>query len=387
MRLSELQILHLGPCFQDTLAILGAPLLDQRLSLVRQASIGIFEERVRMGSGRPPYAQADNFSQLLSLQLPKIKHLALNLPRPLTPYFWSENLPDQLMTGLETLDMTYTYLNEHDLVHLLKACPRLRTLKYDYWTTPPSRDPYVNGAAKYTPDRSSEMLIDTQVLGQALEVVRETLVCFHLHIVPPMDWFNQYLQRLDFSTFNVLTTLHVPLQLLTNKTSPYTLAKSLPSSLKHLWLNDDGACLWLNHQLFWNPRQDYYFEDNVNPALDPAWHPIHTDQDIVDVISDFLLDWQAHVPYLKTLRLIIYSINWACWAERDEELLNTTLVIAGQRAGVEVSVHRVHERHCIRGRKSIRTVQDPPYFTLNSIRGSRWPEMHPRSSSADTEDT
>lgn len=386
-RLSKLQVLQFGPSFQDALAILGAPLLNQRLSHVRQSSIGIFGERVRMGSGRPPYALSDNFFQLLLLRLPNIQHPALNLPRPLTPYFWSENLPDQLITSLETLELTYTYLNEQDLVHLLRACPRLRTLKYDYWTIPPSRDPYVNGAARYTPDRSSERLVNTQLLGQALELVRETLVCLHLHIVPPMDWFNQYLQRLDFTAFGALTTLHVPLQLLTNKTSSYTLAQSLPRSLKHLWLNDDGACLWFNHQLFWNPRQDYYFEHNVNPVYNPAWHPVHTDQDILDVIFGFLVDCHTHVPNLETLRLIVYSIEWACWPERDDALLRTTLVMAGQRAGVEVSVHKVHERHCVRGRKSIRNIQDPPYFTLHSLHESTWPEMHPQSLDAENEDT
>ncbi|KAI4763805.1 hypothetical protein E4T52_02477 [Aureobasidium sp. EXF-3400] len=345
--LPELQTIELGPGFQDALPIIGFDLLQQKLPHVLQASVGIFGETVRMGSGRAPYAQADAFFQLLLLRLPQIQSLALNLPRPLTPYFWTDLLPDQLTTSVEALELAFTYLDEQDLACLLQACPRLRTLKYDYWTTAPTRDPYVNGAANYTPDRS----------------------------IPPYDWFNQCLQRLDFSSFGVLTTLHVPFELLVDKALSPTLALSLPPSLKNLWLNDDGARLWLNHHSFWAPIKGYHFETNVNPVYDPSWHPLHTDQEIIDVTYDLLMNRRARVPDLKTLRLIFYSGKWPCWPERDFALIETTLLPVGESTGVQVSVDKVHERPCVCDGKSVHTGQDPPYFTLDAIQESRWPEV------------
>ncbi|KAI4723323.1 hypothetical protein E4T48_00333 [Aureobasidium sp. EXF-10727] len=376
-RLPGLRTLNLGPHFQDALAILGFPLLQQIIPHVQEASVGVFEDSVRMGSGRAPHARADTFFQLLLLRLPQMRSLALNLPRPLTPYFWSDVLPQKLTTDIETLELTYTYLDEFDLAHLLRACPRLRNLKYDYWTTPPSRDPYVNGPAKYTPDRLSERLVNTQVLGRSLELVRHTLQSLHLHIVPPFDWFNQYLQTLDFSEFRALTTLHVPLQLLVSKHSSSTLVSSLPSSLRTLWLNDDGACLWLNHQLFWNPLPDYHFENDANPVFDTSYHPIHTDQEIIDVMAKFLSDWRVYVPDLQSVRLVFYSMHWSCWAERDEETIRMALQLAGQKGGVQVSVHKVHERECIHRRRSVLTGQNPPYFALQTISKGRLSKGHP----------
>ncbi|KEQ59136.1 uncharacterized protein M437DRAFT_57737 [Aureobasidium melanogenum CBS 110374] len=328
-----------------------------------------------MGSGRAPYAQADAFFQLLLLRLPQIQSLSLNLPRPLTPYFWSEILPGQLTTSVEALELAFTFLDEHNLACLLQACPHLRSLKYDYWTTAPTRDPYVNGAANYTPDRSSERLVNTQILRKSLGLVQNTLETFHLHIVPPYDWFNQYLQRLDLSSFGVLTTLHVPFELLIDKALSPTLAISLPPSLKHLWLNDDGAQLWLNHHSFWAPIKGYHIETNVNPVCDPSWHPIHTDQEIIDVTYEFLMNWRARVPDLRTLRLIFYSVKWPCWPERDTALIGATLVPVGESTGIQVSVNKVHERPCVCDGKSVHTGQDPPYFTLDAIRESRWPEV------------
>ncbi|CAD0090054.1 unnamed protein product [Aureobasidium vineae] len=68
-------------------------------------------------------------------------------------------------------------------------------------------------------------------------------------------------------------------------------------------------------------------------------------------------------------------MHWPCWAERNEELLSTGLVLVGQEAGIKISVHRVHERQCICAhRRSIHATQGPPYFTLDAIQECKWPE-------------
>ncbi|KAI5276031.1 hypothetical protein E4T47_01066 [Aureobasidium subglaciale] len=280
--LTGIQTFHLAPSFEDALAILGIPLLRQILPHVTRARVGTFDETVIMGSGRPPHVQADSFPQLFLLHLPSVRSLSLNLPRPLTPFSWPDATPTSLTTGLESLELSFTFLEETDLARLLRSCPSLRTFKYDYWTTPPTRDPHARGAALYIPERSSERL------------------------------------------------------LLADKSSGRTLAQSVPPSLKHLWLNDDSTFLWLNHNYFQSP-QEYYVEGTVSVVYDPSWHPRHTDQEMMDVITDFLTHWRSHMPYLQTIKLLLYPVSVPAWGPRDISAIRMALDSAGQESGVDVS--------------------------------------------------
>ncbi|KAI5200880.1 hypothetical protein E4T38_06333 [Aureobasidium subglaciale] len=134
----------------------------------------------------------------------------------------------------------------------------------------------------------------------------------------------------------MLTTLHVPFQLLADKLSGRTLAQSVPPSLKHLWLNDDSTFLWLNHNFFQSP-QEYYVEGTVSVVFDPSWHLIHTDQEMMDVITDFLTHWRSHVPYLQTIKLLLYPVSVPAWGPRDISAIRMALDSAGQESGVDVS--------------------------------------------------
>jgi hypothetical protein len=213
-------------------------------------------------------------------------------------------------------------------------------------------------------------LIETQVLQSSLDAVRETLVTLHVHIVKPWDLRNQNLRAIDLSQFESLTELHAPLQLLVCKDFPRSLAASLPPSLRHLWLNDDATRLWLNHDYLMNP-QDFEVEGEAYPADNPLWHPIYTDEEVVETISQFLSDWRAHVPKLEVLRMLFYHIYCPCWGQRNLPYLKNTLELAGSLAGIGTTVTKVHERPCYHQVGSVSVGQDPPYFTVESIEESQ----------------
>ncbi|KAI5203408.1 hypothetical protein E4T39_04265 [Aureobasidium subglaciale] len=118
-------------------------------------------------------------------------------------------------------------------------------------------------------------------------------------------------------------------QLLVNKSSGRTLSQSVPPSLKHLWLNDDSTFLWLNHNYFQSP-QEYHVEGTVNVMFDPSWHPIHTGQEMMDVITDFLTHWRTQVPYLRTIKLLLYPVSVPAWGPRNISAIGMALDSAGQ---------------------------------------------------------
>jgi hypothetical protein len=366
----KLRSLDLGTRFQDSLQILGPRTLAHILQELEIAIVGTVREKVWMGSGRAPFTHADNIPQLLLVHLPQIRSLSFNLPRPLAPCVWSDIMYDSFTTYLDRLELAFTFMDEYDLGRLLRVCLHLRTLKYDYWTTPSSRDPLGIHRVHYMPDRFSERLIETQVLQSSLDVVRETLVTLHVHIVKPWDICNQNLRAIDLSQFESLTELHAPLQLLVCKDSPRSLAASLPPSLRHLWLNDDATRLWLNHDYLMNP-QDFEVEGEAYPADNPLWHPIYTDEEVVETISQFLSDWRAHVPKLEVLRMLFYHIYCPCWGQRNLPYLKNTLELAGSLAGIGTTVTKVHERPCYHQVGSVSVGQDPPYFTVESIEESQ----------------
>lgn len=368
----DLRSLDLGPHFQDALQILGPHTLVRTLQHLEVAAVGVTRVKVWMGSGRAPFKQAYDFPQLLLLYLTKVHSLSLNLPQPLDPYIWSGIVP--LTTGLETLELAFTFLREHDLGHLLHACPRLRVFKYDYWSTPASYDPRLRNSVQYIPDRLSERLVETKVLERSLAIVRRSLVTLHIHIVPPADCFNQNLRSIEVSHFHSLTELHVPLQLLVSKDSPRSLAGSLPPTLQRLWLNDDATRLWLNHDYFMSP-QDFDVEGQANYVKEPSWHPIYTDGEVVNIISCFLSEWRMHVPELQVLRLLFYHIQCPCWNPRNISYLRDILEPAGSQAGIDTTVTQIHERPSCDLDRLVCAGQDPPYFTVENLKESPWPHM------------
>jgi hypothetical protein len=133
---SDLRSLDMGLRFQDSLRILGFRTLVRTMHHLDTVSVGSTRETVFMGSTRGPATQADDFPQLLLLHLTGVRSLTLNLPQPCTPYTWSDATCGALTTSLDTLELAFTFLNENDLASLLQVCPRLRSFKYDYCTTP-----------------------------------------------------------------------------------------------------------------------------------------------------------------------------------------------------------------------------------------------------------
>lgn len=376
MCVSDLRSLDLGLHFQDALQIIGCRALVRTLGHLDTVAVGSTRETVWLGTSRGPLTQANDYPQLLLLRLASVRSLTVNLARLRNPHLWPNVTFGALTTALETLELAFTFLDERDLARLLQVCPRLRTLKYDYWTTPALIDPHGRDDDEYIPDLLSERLVETRVLESSLSIVWGSLLTLHIHIISPRQSFSQNLRSIDLSRFEFLTELHVPLQLLVNKNSPRTLADSLPLSLRHLWLNDDATLLWLNHGFFMSSRE-FVLEDRADPTDDPSWNPIYTDLEIVDLIADFLSDWRAHVPGLRDLKLLFYHIQCPYWDPRDITYLQNTLEPAGSQAGIDTMVIQVHERPCCQWDRLVVAGQDPPYFTLGTLKESSWP--HTRS--------
>ncbi|KAI4851976.1 hypothetical protein E4T44_01790 [Aureobasidium sp. EXF-8845] len=314
--------LDLGLDFENALGFYSATHLSQRLPCLHTVSIGALEHKVWMGRG------------------PK----------------------------LSSLTLAYTHLNEHGLYCLLLACPGLRSLKYDYWTRSLEGDwddPMPENGYD-GPNASSQVLVDVGVLERALRVVKDTLKVLHLHIVPPRAAWNQCLRSMSFQEFSILATLHVPLQLIANKSNKASrLHHSLPRSLRELWLNDDGALLWLHHSDLNNPYGEYW-------ALDNFWferqnHPVHADDEIVSLMADFLSDSHFHTPHLESLTLLFYSFFSRAWGQRDVPIMRDALESTGGANGIVIDVHELLKRS-YRLQGYLSNGQYPPYFTREAIR-------------------
>lgn len=161
------------------------------------------------------------------------------------------------------------------------------------------------------------------------------------------------------------------MQILVNKQKPGKgIQDSLPTSLEELWLNDDGAVLWLHHRDFINPW-------NINWDLDAMWwgqtnHPIHSDDEIIQLVSSFLDSAHVHTPALKSLKLLFYFFESTAWGKRDIERIQDALVKGddGMNGVVAVSVYELLKRSCFyqSGMDSLaRNGQYPAYFTEEMI--------------------
>jgi hypothetical protein len=371
--------LDLGVDLQYALGFYSASHLSKLLPNLHTTSIGAFEDKVWMGRGRAPFNHAAYASQVLCMLLPSIRHVSLNIPSITDDYLHSMLAQQPVGPTLSSLTLAYTHLNEDGLYRLLLACPGLQSLKYDYWTRSPEED-WDDPMPEFDyegPDASSQNLVDVDVLERALRAVRNTLQVLHLHIVPPRALWNQCLRSMSFHDFPTLHTLHVPLQLIADKRNTTSrLHEVLPRSLRELWLNDDGAVLWLHHMDFINPY-------GLEWALDKFWfegknHPVHTDEEVISLIADYLSDSHLYTPYLESLNLLFYFFKSNTWGQRDVSLFKNALEAMGCANGVVIEVFEVLKRsYRLQGDTSANG-QYPPYFTRAVIRKGLDLENHRR---------
>lgn len=381
-----LRQLELGPDLQDVLTFVSPAYLVKLLPCLDTASIGVSEEKVWMGRGRAPLYESSDAPQLLFLKLTALRSLTLNIPSPMM-----NDLPPIMKvipatSRLQSLTLTYTHLNERGLYRLLLTCPNLQSLKYDYWTRSPGEDPQDDQPDPMSgpPNSSSQALVDIYTLEQALGLVKTTLQTLHLHIVSPRGKWNQLLRRISFFDFPCLTTLHAPLQLLVNKQEEIDgetmkLHHSLPPTLQELWLNDDGAVLWLNHHDFISPY-------NIDWTLDDMWfgqknHPIHTDEEVFELVEDLLSGLDAHIPALRSLKLLFYFFGSPAWGQRDISTIRDALMPFNGHGRVTVSIFELLKRsyRCQGGSDSLATNgQYPPYFHERSLEATAKTDKHIR---------
>jgi hypothetical protein len=129
---------------------------------------------------------------------------------------------------------------------------------------------------------------------------------------------------MSLSDFAVLETLHVPLQFIADKRNTTSrLHDSLPRSLRELWLNDDGALLWLNHQDFIHPIAEHWMLDTF--WFEGNYHPVHTDEEIIALIAEYLAKSHLYTPYLESLNLLFYFFLSRTWGQRNVDLIRDSL--------------------------------------------------------------
>ncbi|THV74501.1 hypothetical protein D6D28_02522 [Aureobasidium pullulans] len=171
--LENLEAVEMSAGFQRLFSFLG-PYTLKSLTRLTTASIGAFLDEVFMGPGRTSEAGSESLSSLTLFQLPKVRRLSLNIPKPLEDrkFVWPDMTSPPVNIYLTSLELAFTFLDEHDLAYVLKTCPRSRSLKYDLWTT--VKDDEVT--------ETEEAIVRLSALQQALLPVKATLETFHLHI-------------------------------------------------------------------------------------------------------------------------------------------------------------------------------------------------------------
>ncbi|KAH0388226.1 hypothetical protein KCU92_g1072, partial [Aureobasidium melanogenum] len=366
--LQRLETVEISAEFSQLFSFIGLATIKE-LKHLTMASIGTFREEVYMAPSRVPSIRSDGqFNQLLFFNSPNVRHLSLNIPKPLAnaEFEWPVMSMMPLTTGLESLELAYTFSNERDLAQILRVCPRLCTLKYDLWTT----------MEKYASPR--EALVDLGTLEQALSSVKSTLKSLYLHtgkyIWQSGSWINDWdhvTGELDFSDFPKLSTLHVPLRVLNRtrmadvvltETETLTmtshLGTKLPEHLTDLWINLDGF--------------DFPAEDA--PGTLPMFH----EEELVQIVTGFLNDWQANTPLLQNLRLLVYQAPYLVLEQWDPDIISDALIPRGSEAGVDLSIDVVLYR-CSPyvSRKGSFMRQLPPYFDQQTIDSHRVSEKGP----------
>ncbi|KAI5274216.1 hypothetical protein E4T47_02685 [Aureobasidium subglaciale] len=298
-------------------------------------SSGTFDEAVYIAPGRAPSIRSKTLNQLLYFYLPGVRHLSLNVPKLLRGLQFEWPAKDSLppTTKIESLNLTFTFLNENSLAHLIEACPMLRILQYDLWTT---MDPMNDN------ERPEEALVDLDVLSRSLSSSKSTLEVFHLHIGKYSrrsgvwnDYFDHIHGHMSFHDYPQLRTLHVPLQALVGS------------------------------------QED-----------EPGTMPMYSTEAIISIVTDYLNQWNLHTPLLKNLKLLVYQVPYLVWDQWNPDLLSDILVPLGQEVGVQVCVDVVQYRcMCVDPGTFDLARQGPPYFSQEVIDAHRMEEKGPNSGS------
>lgn len=360
--LNRLEKIEIGAEFSRLFSFVG-PSTIRQLTRLTTASIGTFRDEVYIAPGRVPLDRSASLHHpLLFFNLPNVRHLSLNVPKPLENlcFRWPIGGLIPLTTNLESLELTFTFLNERKLAYILRACPRLRTLRYDLWTT--------------SEDIASreEGRVDLPALQQALLPVKSTLETLHLHIGKYHwasgswndDWDN-VLGQLTFHDYPRLRMLHVPIRVLID-TRTWEMDESWEMRLSSIAKVDLGAvlpktlmCLWINLDGFEFPAEDC-----------PGTPPLLGDEGLVQVLSAFLHDRLAYTPLLRTLKLLVSQIPSLVHDQWNPYVLSNALVTQGDETGVGVSVDTVLYR-CASTIPSHLSRQLPPYFDQDTIDNNR----------------
>lgn len=348
MCLSNLRTVEISADFKDTLSFIGClATFEQRFPSLHTASIGTSRNQVFMGPGRAPLVRTTCFDSLFPFYVSSIRRLSLNIPKSRgdCDFEWPIKEMVPLVVNLESLELPFTFLDEHDLAHVLEACPNLRVLKYDLWTT---------CCSDWQP--KSGVLVDLSALERALSPVKATLETFHLHIGKHMwssgSWYEHHdhmLGHMSFKDFPRLTTLHAPLRaMVSDKKSATELLSAVPRSLQTLWINGDGFNFPYEHE-----------PGSPSPYLDIQ---------VIKVMSDFLVRWQDFAPSLKSIKILAYQVPYFCGEQWDPEGIANAVEPLGREQGLKVSVIMLPYRQsfpsqvigCLMG-------QGPPYFDLDII--------------------
>ncbi|KAG9838038.1 hypothetical protein KCU98_g8406, partial [Aureobasidium melanogenum] len=360
--LKRLEKVEIGAEFSRLFSFIGESTV-RNLTRLTTASIGTFRDEVYMALGRVPLDRSANLHHpLLFFNLPNVHHLSLNVPKPPENmcFRWPVEGLIPLTTNLESLELTFTFLNEQDLAHILKACPVLRTLKYDLWTT--SEDV-----------RSREEgRVDLPALQQALLPVKSTLETLHLHLGKfhwssgswNDDWDN-VVGHLTFHDYPRLRMLHVPIRVLID-TRTWEMDETWEMRIHSISMVNLGVvlpktltCLWINLDGFEFPPEDV-----------PGTPPLLDDENVVRVISAFLHDRLAYTPMLKTLKLLVSQKPALVWDQWNPDVLSNALIAQGAETCVDVSVDTVWYR-CAPTIAYYLDRQLPPYFDQDAIENNR----------------
>lgn len=350
----------MGAGFQELFSFLGPHTLKS-LTQLTTASIGAFQDEVFMGPGRTPEARSESLSSLTLFHLPNVRRLSLNIPKPLEgrKFVWPDMTSPPVNIYLTSLELAFTFLDEHDLAHVLKTCPRLRSLKYDLWTT--VKDDEVT--------ETEEAIVRLSALQQALLPVKTTLETFHLHI-EKYHWasgsWNEYWEHtighMSFHDFPRLSTLHVPLQvLLGDRTATRDLKATLRRSLINLRINLDG---------FDFPEEDC-----------PGNSPVYGDEAILSTMMDLFDHRQICTPSLQILKILVGQVDRLVLDQWDADLLANVLEPRGIEVGVDVVVDMVMWRNSAYASDTFHPLarQLPPYFDQETIDKYRVLEKGPNA--------
>lgn len=352
LALNDLRKIDIGFDFGQPLELIGSPTILSCFVHLTTISTGTFRDLIHPfnSTNGPGLPNTANNSRIALFSLPSLRHLSINMPKlpPASAFPWSMEEQAPTISNLKTLELAFTDLGGEPLTRLLRCCPQLYDLRYDFWTTTQeSREDCIT-------DR-----INLQTLQTTLSTVKKMLRTLHLHIShsawrtrqaaqPPLP---KPMSPLCFADFGVLTTLHVSVFALTCQENGRKIGPALPASLVDLWLNDDMMA-WPEWHDDPEPDYDGYY-DNI----------------FVDVIAEYLYEWRVFTPKLKSLKVLVTQMSKPLLMRRVTETLRNKLTSQGREAGVEVEVFMLPPRNDWEDLKSrlLFRACGPPYFDLDRV--------------------